>query len=446
MQEEFDDALRVLLPDHPQDNKILMAISGGMDSMCMAHLFLNSSVRNDIAIAHVNFALRETDCDLDQRMVEEYATKNNIPFYTTKFDTKEYAKENSISAQMAARELRYDWFFKIQKEFGYDYIAIAHNSDDSVETLFLNLLRGTGVKGLAGIRAKNDRIIRPLLPFMRERITSFVAANNVPYRDDYTNFESHYSRNRLRNVVFPEMRKINPSFVSTVFRSISRFTDGVDVLDDLFEKKKGTLYNINNGVVSISIFHLKKEKSPAFWLYKIVDDYGFNSFQISQIVQAIEGQSGKIFHSTTHELVIDREEIIVYERVEKEDSILIEAPGLYSFGGVELKIDVYLKPDGFRPRPIEGQLFMDAERVHFPILCRHWKHADRFVPFGMKGAKKLSDFFIDLKMNKRAKDRQIVLTNVKNSEEQIFCLAGLRIDDRYKIHKKSNIILEVTLF
>lgn len=447
MQQQFDNTLQSLLPAEDRKYRILLAISGGMDSMCMLYLFLNSSLKNEIGIAHVNFSLRDQDCDLDQQMVEQYAKQNNTPFHTIRFDTKKYAKENSLSTQMAARDLRYDWFYKIQKEFGYDFIAIAHNSDDSVETLFLNILRGTGIKGLTGIKLKTGDVIRPILPFLRKEIESFVTEHNVPYREDYTNAESHYSRNRLRNVVFPEFKKINPSFTSTVYRSIGKFTEGEEILDDLFEKKRDILYKYDGNGVEINIFQLKKEKGIAYWLYKIVDRFGFNSFQVNQIALALDGRSGKIFQSPTHELLIDRERIKVYERVEKDHSFVIEEPGLYLFNNREFKVDIYLKPDRFRPKPLEGQLFIDAERVKFPIYCRCWMAADRFRPFGMKGFKKLSDFFIDLKMDKQSKENQIILTNRKREErEEIFCIAGLRIDDRYKITNKTKIILEISVF
>lgn len=427
--------------------KVLLAVSGGMDSMCMADLFLKSRLKPEIGIAHVNFQLRENDCDLDQQMVYDWAESNSVPFYSTQFDTYQYVKDKNISTQMAARELRYEWFSRIMDEYGYNYLAVAHSTNDSVETMFINLLRGSGVKGVTGIRQVNGKIIRPLLSFTREDIERYVVSEGVPYRDDKTNFENHYARNRVRNKVFPELKKINPSYITTLYRSIQNLIEADDILDDLFATKEGKLYRYENGGVVINISELKKEKGISFWLYKILGEFGFNYSQFTAVENSLDSQSGKEFHSESYNLLIDRGEIKVYPLADmaEHDPIIIDGPGLYTYNGREIKVDIFVKPSRFNPIPVEGQLFLDAGRVMMPIICRNWRKADKFQPFGLKGAKKLSDFFTDLKMNKYAKSKQIILTNVKNEEEEIICLPGLRIDDRYKITKNTTIVLDISL-
>lgn len=443
LQEKFDRTLRQLAGNTIRRRKILLAVSGGIDSMCMANLYLHSSMKLDFALAHVNFSLREHDCDLDQKLVEDWASRNGVKCHTVKYDTHTYAKERSISTQMAARELRYNWFYSLMDEYGYDYLSIAHNQNDSVETLFLNLLRGTGVKGLMGIKQVNGKIIRPLLDFTRKEISEYMSSHKYEYRDDMTNFESHYSRNRIRNIVFPEFRKINPSFMSSVYRSTYYFSQASDVLDDLFESKKGTLYYDENNQLIIDIENLKKERQMNYWLYRLVSMRGFNSSQANQIAEALDS-TGKTFRSATDELVIDRGKVRIYpvENLEKDEILEIYGPGVYTFRGVTFKFELSLVTPGFSPKCEDGQLFFDAEKLVMPLICRAWKNADKFRPFGMsKGFKKISDFYTDMKISKPDKEKIPLIFNGKD----LVCIPGMRIDDRYKIRKATKIVAEIVI-
>ncbi len=442
-QNEFDNILPSLIQGRVENNKFLLAVSGGVDSMCMASFFLNSRKKLQFGVAHVNFSLRGEESDLDEILVKEWAKENGIDFYTVRFDTKAYARQNSISTQMAARDLRYEWFYKVMDENGYDYLAVAHNQNDSVETLFLNLLRGSGVRGLAGIKRVNGRIIRPILSMNRERILEYARANEIRYRDDITNFESHYARNRIRNIIFPEFQKINPSFLNTVYRNTGYITQAIELLEEVINAKRGDLFNIDGELLTIDIEKLKREKNISFWLFGILGDYGFNNTHFSNIETILNGQSGKTFFSATHEMILDRGVIKVYPLEKGEvDSIFITEPGIYTCCGTTFKFDLFIRPDKFKPTVQSGQLFFDAEKIKFPMLCRGWKEGDRFRPFGMeKGSKKLSDLFTDLKMDKREKERQPIIMN----GEHIVCLPGLRIDDHYKVRPSTKIIAEVII-
>lgn len=439
---EFNRNLTSFLPDGVEGERFLLAVSGGIDSMCMANLFYASELGLKFGIATVNFKLREGDCDLDQELVRRWAAERNIPFHTIDFDTKKYAHDHSISTQMAARDLRYDWFYTLAEEHHYTYIAVAHNMDDSVETLFLNLIRGTGVRGLAGIRRQNGRIIRPMITISREEIVSYVQKRGVPYRDDKTNFESHYSRNRVRNIIFPEIKKINPSFLKTITRSTTHFIEAEEVLNELVEGKRGTLYREEKGVLHINIEQLLKEKHSGYLLYRLLEDRGFNASQTDDILAASEGQSGKLFRTGMYELLVDRGELKVYP-LQNMDSgeFVIGLPGVYTYNGVSFEIKFMERGEGFDPFAEDGRLYFSADEIALPMVCRGWKKGDRFIPFGMKGFKKLSDFFKDLKMDKRSKESQPVILDGDN----IVCLPGLRIDERYKIKTSTRIVAEVNI-
>jgi len=432
LQELFDIELRSLTAG-VENPSILVGVSGGMDSMCMAHLFLHTTVPCTFRIAHVNFSLRGEESDHDEDAVCEWCKTEGIPFYTTKVDALQFAQEQSISTQMAARNLRYGWFFSLMEEHSMDFLAISHNLNDSVETLMINLLRGTGLRGLSGIRRSNGPIIRPLLSVTREDISNYVALHNIPFREDSTNKESHYHRNRIRNEVFPHFEIINPSFLQTIGTSMERFSEISDLLEELYKSREGTLYRMEGGVLQIDIKALKSEKSINWWLFTILDGYGFNDAQLVQIAEALKGQSGKTFFSPTHILIRDRRYLKVY-------------PGNQDYDDLKVSIKVFTKPAGFNPKKApEGTLYVDGRRLKFPLKCRRWKPADRFRPFGMKGFKKLSDFFIDLKLDVEEKKRQIVVTTLdKKGVEQIVCIVGKRIDDRWKVTAATKQIVSIT--
>lgn len=434
MQEQFDATFNRLTCGQGSQCKVLLAVSGGIDSMTMAHLFLHSSLHPSFSVAHVNFSLRGECSDRDEQHVRQWCQDNGVEFFTQKFDTHAYSRENSLSTQMAARELRYNWFSQIMDSHGFDTLAVAHNLNDSVETFFLNILRGTGLRGLSGIKELNGRIIRPLMAFTRAQIEEFALANGVTHQEDATNSESHYSRNRIRNEVFPQLKTINPSFLSTISTEMRRFAQVDDIMEDLFRSKEGSLYVKRDGILYVDINALRGERHRDYWLYRIVDSYGFNDAQVTQISQSINSQAGKNFKSDTHILVRDREFLKIYPIIEE-----VSAPAI--------KVRKFARTQSFDPRnPGEGWLCVDASKIQSNLYTRYPKAGDRFKPFGLKGFKLLSDFFTDLKLDIEQKKREVVICMVdKNGAEQIVAIAGRRIDDRYKVTDKTRTILQFSL-
>ncbi len=434
--------------------KILAAVSGGVDSMTMVSLLYSCGYTN-FAVATVNFKLRGEESDADEALVKRWTADRGIKFFSTSFETESYAKSEKISIEMAARDLRYSWFYDIMEKDGYEYLAIAHNLNDSVETLFLNLLRGTGIDGLSGIRVKNGRIIRPLLKFSRQEITDYATKEEIPYRIDRTNLESYYSRNRLRNRIFPEFETINPSFLQTIERSIEYFNTAGEIIKAQYARKREQIIESSKGTsdIKINISALIADEHSKYWLYMLLTEYGFNSSQADQIYDSLEGQPGKEFHSITHLLIRDRDYLLIYSKGDKHkpvtechsEGIVLKEPDSFGymvvFRGKELQFRCYPMDIGFKPLPSKSVFYIDADKIVFPLVCRIWRVGDRFIPLGMSGYKKLSDFFIDEKVDIKSKEDKIVLL----SGENIICLPGHRIDDRCKITESTSNIFEVQI-
>lgn len=445
IESNFNSELISLVGEEVSSKKFLLGVSGGIDSMCMAELFYRSSLHLQFAVAHVNFSLREIDCDIDMNLVSTWAQERKVQFFCKKADTRKYMQENSLSTQVAARELRYQWFNELIREHGYDYIVIAHNLNDNAETMFLNMLRGSGLKGISGIPARNGKIIRPLLNYTREQIEYFVNTRGVIYRDDLTNFESHYSRNKLRNIVFPEFQNINPSFLQTLHRNSYYLRQSSDILDELYLARRGQFMVEKQQCVSIDMNLLLSYSHPEYWLYRALNEYGFNSSQVEDIfISARSLGVGKMFYSPSVKLVVDRERLNIYP-LKREETVkfVIRHPGRFYYKDKQITIKIYEKPKYFSPRTkFPGQTFLDAQKVTFPILCRSWHPADRFRPLGMKiGEKKLSDFFIDEKLDRHQKENVPIFI----SENRIVALLGMRPDERYKITKRTKMVMEVRL-
>lgn len=430
LQGDFDKTLLRLAPE--EGCRFLLGVSGGVDSMCMAELFRRSRLKPSFAIAHVNFSLRGEDSDGDETFVRDWAAAAGVEFFTKRFDTRTYAAGKGISIEMAARELRYGWFNELLRDHGFDWLAVAHNLNDAAETMYLNLLRSTGIRGISGMKEISGTTLRPLLAFSRQQIENFAKENGIAHREDATNSDSSFARNRIRNEVFPQFARINPSFLETSSREMAHFAQIEALLDELLEQKKMQLTSREGDAFCIDIERLAAESQPGYWLFRLLQPFGFNEDILARMETSLEGQSGKTFYSDSHKAIRDRQFLKVYPLADTDPA--------------QVDISVLDIWEGFDPRSEDGSvLYIDADKVNMPLTFRRWQAADRFRPFGMKGFRKLSDFFTDLKLDLEQKQRQSVVTTIDDAgAEQIVCIAGLRIDDRFKVTSKTKRVARIS--
>lgn len=424
---------------------ILAGVSSGVDSMCMVNLLLKLNLDLEIAVAHVNFGLRGTDSDGDQTFVEDWCSEKGIKCYVKRFDTRSYAENHGISIEMAARELRYEWFDEILENEHYDYVAVAHNLNDNVETLFLNLVRGTGLSGITGMKPLSGRLLRPMLPFSRDEIEEYCKSEGISFREDKTNSDVTYHRNRIRNNVFPELKAMNPSYLETIGRDMGYFGAADAIIEDIAPSKIAQLTCYEDGILNISIAGLRREKYRGYWLFRILQKYGFNSSQVSQISLSVDTQSGKQFLSDTHKVIRDRNALKVYP--------------LETTCEKRCLIDIMEKPSGFNPKACNDNiLHVDARKVlafsgtssldtlRDWLICRGWRLSDKFKPLGMKGFKLMSDFFNGQKLDVEQKSREIIVTVLsEKSDETVIAVAGRRIDDRFKVDDTTTTLIRIAL-
>jgi tRNA(Ile)-lysidine synthase len=417
---------------------ILLAVSGGIDSMVMAHLFLKSG--NRFAIAHCNFSLRGEESDADEDFVRTFAETHGIPFYTIRFDTNKYAAEKKISVQIAARELRYNWFEELRRKHNFDKIAIAHNSDDNLETFFINLLRGAGLNGLTGISADAGSFVRPLLGFSRKDIVEYAIANNVSYREDSSNMSDKYLRNKLRHHVLPVFDDISMSFREKAAESVAYLAKANRFIETETEMFLQRNIITKDDDIYLPLDAIRQFHSREILLFYLLKTYGFCRDTISNICVCIDNAAcGKQFFSSTHCLLIDRMHIIISPAIDETSSYRLDPDAHIHAGNFELRCEVIEKTADFRLLRDKNVGEFDLSKLNFPLLLRSCQAGDRFVPLGMKGQKKLSDFFIDIKLPVTEKRRRLVLV----SGEDIIWLVGLRQDERFKVTELTEKILRV---
>ena len=422
--------------------RVLLTVSGGVDSMVMLSLFVDAGY--DIGVAHCNFQLRGAESEEDEVLVENEAKRYGVPFYNRRFDTRSEMERTGESVQMAARRLRYDWFNTLCSEEGYAAIAIAHQADDSIETFFINLLRGTGLKGLTGISVVRGRVIRPLLFASRKEITDYAIANKVPYREDSSNRSTKYLRNKIRLGLIPRIREINPRFTDTMRLNISRLTDAQLFINHGIEKLRDRVIETRNGAAIVHTERIDPEFPVSFVIFELLNSaYGFKGDVIDAMCRTLdEGTSGRRFYSRDYVAWVDRQEIVV-EPIATDDPCTVEvergASKAYCGNSVlDLEwTDVDSVASYSQP---ENVALIDADQLSFPLTLRRWQEGDAFVPIGMEGHKKVSDFLIDAKVSVPEKQRQFVLT----SQGEIVWLVGRRLDDRFKITDKTENILKIT--
>ena len=478
--------LKLLNPGYGDESfSILLAVSGGVDSMAMATAAVACPYISRAGIAHCNFSLRGDESDGDEALVKKWAGEHSLPFYCTRFDTVAYAKDKSVSIEMAARELRYLWFDGLLASEGYDYVAVAHNMNDNAETLLLNLLRGTGIKGVSGMKPLSGNVLRPMLVFSREEIEHFACINSIPYRNDSTNFSSEYKRNRIRNEVFPLFAKINPSFLRTLVSDMGYFSELSDFADSYIDEVSSSAFLTDKGADTLpraagdplclfggktdafSIKTLKESRMPGYILLRIAGRYGFGPAQcrdMEKIIFATDGgcQSGKHFSSLSHFALVDRERLLFYpleqvpvslggKAVQKQaeiDEAVLRGKGIvaepFFSCGLSLRIVPAVSGDGctevldFK----DGNLYADAGKVRFPVRIRQWRASDRMRPFGMKGWKKLSDIFSDAKMTLVQKS---VIPVIEDATGAIVAVAGMKSSEDFRVTVSSSEVLVISL-
>ena len=409
-------------------DKVLVALSGGADSVALLRVLL--SLGYICECAHCNFHLRGLESDRDESFVRQLCEEHSIHLHVTHFDTSAYAKEHHLSIEMAARELRYEWFEHIRKEIEASVIAVAHHRDDSVETFLLNLMRGAGINGLKGIPVKNGYIVRPLLSVSRDVILDYLQAINQGYVTDSTNLEDEYMRNKIRLNILPLMKEVNPSVMETIQETTFRLSEVANIYQkDRMEALTHKVTFLSPELLRISLIDVLEDVAPISLLHEVLSPKGFNASQIRDIYRSLSSsQSGKRFFSTEWEVLRDRE----YLWIQKKDSSPLIP---------ELIIEEIERTPSFVIPRDKHIACLDADKLNHPLTIRKWERGDKFIPLGMNGKKKVSDYLTDKKYSLFQKENQYVVC----SGEDIVWLVNERTDHRYRITDSTQRILLIKI-
>ncbi|QLE02553.1 tRNA lysidine(34) synthetase TilS [Galbibacter sp. BG1] len=433
MLDPFKDHIRTHFP-FLLTGRLAIASSGGIDSMVLTHLCKENGL--DIRILHCNFQLRGEESDKDQQFLKFYAENKAIPFFSTEFNTETYAENHKISTQLAARELRYAWFKEQKDILGFDYLLTGHHLDDNLETFLINLSRGTGIDGLTGIPEVNNYIVRPMLVFSRDEIFQYALKNNIKWREDESNVETKYLRNKIRHEVVPKLKDINPEALQNFQKTISHLKGSSEIIGNHLKEIKSRIFKENKKSVEVSLEELKQLKPKEAYLFHLFSPFGFT--EVNDLISVMESQSGKKLFSKTHRLVRDREKFIITplkkEPVQKDFLIKKEETSITT--PINLSIDL-LDNIELVDRTI---IYVDKEKLKFPLKLRKWKNGDYFYPFGMQGKKKISKFFKDEKFSLPSKENQWLLCD---REDKIIWVVGQRADNRFKVTEKTKRILKI---
>ena len=420
-----------------RDCKLLIACSGGLDSVVLS--FLCHRLQLSYAIAHCNFSLRGKESDEDELFVKKIAESMGASFFSKSFNTKEYAKSHKVSTQMAARELRYSWFSELVNYEDFEYVLTAHHLDDSLESFLINVSRGTGIEGLIGIPEINGNIVRPLLIFSRADIKNYAKEHSILWREDKTNAESNYLRNRLRHQVIPNLKAVNSNFLKNFQKTICHLKNTNSfVVEEMLDIKQALFNYKESGYIEIEIAALEKYLDSEFYMYEVFREFGFTSGK--ELLKLVAAQSGKQLFSSSHRLLKDRDTLLLSKLFEEvsastyhiteDESMQMIASGMLKFKQVAAISDTNLRT-----------IYVDKETLKYPLTVRRWKEGDYFYPLGMMGKKKLSKYFKDEKLSLLAKENVWVLC----SEEAIVWIINYRADERFKITKNTKKLLKVTL-
>ena len=418
----------------PSD-KILISVSGGVDSSILVHLFQRCKL--NFGLIHCNFQLRGKASERDQEFVGKMAKTIGVPIFTQKFDTERVAKEQGISTQMAARYLRYDWFEQIRGSNGFDWVATAHHRDDLVETLILNFIKGAGIQGFEGIRLKWGNVIRPLLFASKGAILEYAKKNQIKWREDKSNLSNIYQRNQLRNEIIPKLKELNPNLEKTLMRTAEQMRAVESVYFQNISQKRTAITTDRDGDIVLKLSRISNQPNPKLLLWELLKPYGFNFDQCGNIARVAGKKSGKLFYTPSHQLNVDRKELIISplpsptpppNEIKQGDKEIVNEDVKLCFSVVEAS--------QFKISHDAKVANLDFEKLTFPLKLRIWQNGDWFVPLGMKGKKKVSDFMIDNKIPMYKKQRAFVIL----SGNEIIWLVGHRIDERFRITKSTKSI------
>ncbi|WP_340074142.1 tRNA lysidine(34) synthetase TilS [Leptobacterium sp. I13] len=433
MQEQFHKHITNSFP-FLKNSKILIAISGGVDSVVLAHL--SHQLRLNIALAHCNFNLRDSESDADEAFVTKLSKQLSVTLHVKHFETKAYAQEKKCSIQMAARELRYKWFDMLCETIPYDYVLTAHHADDNLETFLINMSRGTGLEGLAGIPAVNQNIIRPLLPFSRSEIEKYATENKLMWREDSSNEDTKYLRNKIRHHIVPQLKKLHPEFLYNFQKTQQYITGSLKVLKNHIDALKKSLIVQEGTIEKYLVTSLQKLVPQEDYLYGLFRSYGFT--ETKDIINLLNAQSGKQLFSETHRMIKDRDYVLIQELkkgIEREEYLISEETK-----GLSEPISIKIAEVSEEGTNTSSTIYVN-EKLKFPLSLRKWKEGDYFYPKGMKGKKKLSDYFKDEKYSLIAKENQWLLC----SGNSIVWIIGKRVDNRFIITNATTKIFKINI-
>lgn len=430
---EYIKKFRLIKPN----SKLIIALSGGADSVVLNHI-LHKMGYNCIA-AHCNFELRDAESDRDELFVRQLCNVLNIPLEIIHFNTNEYAAKQKVSIEMAARKLRYDWFENIRIKYDADFICVAHHKDDSIETCLLNIIRGTGINGITGIKPINGKIIRPLLCVSRKEIEDYAKQNDLSYITDSTNLETEYTRNKIRNILLPMLEEINPVFRQTMKNNIENWKEAAFLYSHTINKDLSKLCQTDGTYTWICEDELFAFPYSKTLLFEWLKQYGFSNSVIEEIAEHKYTQTGKRFCSDTHELIVDRCRLILSEKKSDDyKTYEISKNDSYCIQPIHLKMSFVSDTSICKDTKVA---LLDADKLKFPLTIRKWRNGDFFYPLGMENPKKISDFFVDTKINIAQKQDIYLLV----SGNDIVWIIGKRIDNRYKINADTEKVYRLEL-
>ncbi|GHA75791.1 tRNA lysidine(34) synthetase TilS [Pontibacter akesuensis] len=421
-------------------DKLLVAVSGGIDSTVLCEVL--HQLKYNFAVAHCNFGLRAEDAEADQLFVKKLAKKYEVPFFTENFNTRAFAEQEKLSIQMAARTLRYEWFEGVRQHEGYDYIATAHHSNDTTETILLHLTKGTGIAGLHGIPPKNGKIIRPLLSITKDDIYELVTERKLIWREDSSNETTKYQRNKIRHEVIPVLKEINPNLEETMQHTAERVSHAESIVAAYINNLRGQSINEAEEAVYVALEPLRSATGLPVVLHELLRPYNFSYSVVLELVEALDGLSGKQFESPTHTLVKDRDQLVLTPRnLSSFGSVLInEGDTEAEAGNLTFSIR-YVEADKYKLNTKPHVAALDAAALKFPLKLRVWQEGDWFVPLGMNGKKKISDFLIDKKVPANLKGQTLVLV----SDQSVAWIVGQRLDNRFKVSDKTEQVVEISM-